>query len=130
MAFMSEEQKKTHDEHRVMKAFGGWLETQGWTVRYEIDHVDVVAERGEEKIFAEVKGKTSNRPGVGVDTVYGQLLRRMPPEEVGEPGARFALVIPAKAAVAALRVPKRVRAALRIDIYTVGEGDNVEAVMD
>jgi tetratricopeptide (TPR) repeat protein len=38
----------------------------------------VQAERGDEKLYAEVKGKTTSRPGVGLDTLYGQLLRRCP----------------------------------------------------
>lgn len=62
----------------------------------------------------------------GVDSLYGQLLRRMPPEEVGEPATRFAVVVPDSAETAALRVPKRVRDALRIDIYTVADDGQVE----
>jgi len=58
-------------------------------------------------------------PGLDVDTLYGQLLRRMPDTEQ-EP-ARFAVVVPDTAPRAALRVPSRIRSLLRIDLYTVSE---------
>lgn len=60
-----------------------------------------------------------------MDTLYGQLLRRMPAEEVG-PTTRFAVVVPTGAEVAALRVPKRVRDILRIDVHTVSDDGQVE----
>jgi hypothetical protein len=85
-----------------------------------------VAHRGDETIYAEVKGKTKTRAGAGLDTLYGQLLRRMPPEEVGDPTTRFAVVVPTDAEMAALRVPKRVRDLLRIDVYTVDDDDQVK----
>jgi tetratricopeptide (TPR) repeat protein len=88
----------------------------------------VQAERGDEKLYAEVKGKTTSRPGVGLDTLYGQLLRRMPPEEVGEPKTRFAVVVPKNAETAALRVPVRVRDLLRVDVYTVTDDGQIEIV--
>ena len=56
--------------------------------------MDVVAHRGNETIYAEVKGRTKSRSGAGLDTLYGQLLRRMPAEEAGERNVRFAVVIP------------------------------------
>jgi hypothetical protein len=64
---------------------------------------DALAHRGNETIYAEVKGRTKSRPGAGLDTLYGQLLRRMPVEEVGDPNTRFAVVIPTGAEAAALR---------------------------
>ena len=51
--------------------------------------MDVVARGGNETIYAEVKGRTNSRPGAGLDTLYGQLLRRMPAEEVGDPNTRL-----------------------------------------
>jgi hypothetical protein len=80
------------------------------------------------KLYAEVKGRTTSRAGVGLDTLYGQLLRRMPPEEVGEQKTRFAVVIPNNAETAALRVPVRVRDLLRIDVYTVSDDGQVKSV--
>ena len=86
---------------------------------------------GNETIYAEVKGRTKGRPGAGLDTLYGQLLRRMPAEEVGDPNnTRFAVVIPAGAEVAARRVPRRVRDVLRIDVYTVSDDGQVEKLAD
>ena len=91
--------------------------------------MDVVAHRANETIYAEVKGQTKSRPGAGLDTLYGQLLRRMPGEEVGE-NTRFAVVIPTGAEEAALRVPRRVRDLLRIDIYAVSDDRQVEKLAD
>lgn len=96
------------DEARLVRDFTTWLESNGWTVRHEVNFIDVAAERGDERLYAEAKGRTT-QPGLDTDTAYGQLLRRMPPEEVGE--ARFGIVVPTEAKNAALRVPQRVRAA-------------------
>jgi hypothetical protein len=130
MSHWPEDQKKDWDEARIVRAFSQWLEADGWKVETEKEYIDVVAERGDERLLAEVKGRTTSRPGAGVDTLYGQLLRRMPPEEVGEARTRFAVVVPDSARPAALRVPKRVRDALRIDVYTVGDDDHVEILRD
>ena len=47
-----------------------WLERSNWTVRREVDFVDVYAERGEERLYAEAKGRTTS-PGLDVDTLMG-----------------------------------------------------------
>ena len=65
-----------------------------------------------------------------MDTLYGQLLRRMPAEEVGDPHTRFAVVIPTGAGGAALRVPRRIRDVLRIDVYAVSDDGQVEMLAD
>jgi hypothetical protein len=130
MSHWPEDRKRDWDEARIVTAFSQWLEARGWTVETEKDYIDVVAERGAEKLLAEVKGRTKSRPGAGVDSLYGQLLRRMPPEEVGEPTTRFAVVVPDSSETAVLRVPKRVRDALRIDIYTVTDSGQVEILSD
>ena len=114
-----------HERDVVVPAFRRWLEAQGWETEIETGWVDVLARRGDETIYAEVKGRTKSRPGAGLDTLYGQLLRRMPVEEVG-PNTRFAVVIPTGAEAAALRVPRRVRELLRIDIYVVSDDGQVE----
>lgn len=111
------------DEERVVKAFTTWLESNGWTVRHKVNFIDVVAERGDERFYAEAKGRTMAMD-LDTDTAYGQLLRRMPPDEVGE--ARFGIVVPVEAKALALRVPERVRQALRIDVYVVDELGNVQ----
>jgi hypothetical protein len=102
-----------------------WLEAEGWTVEREVDLVDVTARRGDERLFAEVKGRTTEA-GLDVDTLYGQLLRRMPAEEVGM--VRFGVVVPQTALTAALRVSRRVRDALRIDVFAFDETGAVEIV--
>ena len=119
-----------HERDVVVPAFRRWLETQGRETETETGFVDVVARRGNETIYAEVKGRTKSRPGAGLDTLYGQLLRRMHVEEVGEPNTRFAVVIPTGAEAAALRVPRRVRDLLRIDIYAVSDDGQVEKLSD
>src|SRR3954464_866360 len=114
-----------HERDVVVPAFRRWLESHGWETETETGFVDVVAHRGNETVYAEVKGRTKSRPGAGLDTLYGQLLRRMPAEE--DLNARFAVVIPTGVRVeaAALRVPKRVRDLLRIDVYTVSDDGQV-----
>lgn len=104
------------DEERVILAFCAWLEQSGWTnIRREVEFVDIVAERGGQTLYAEAKGRTSS-PGLDVDTMYGQLLRRMQHPEVQ---ARYAVVVPSSALQAALRVPDWVRERLKIDVYAV-----------
>jgi Holliday junction resolvase-like predicted endonuclease len=121
-----------HERDVVVPAFRHWLEAQGWETETETKHVDVVAHRGNETIYAEVKGRTKSRPGGELDKLYGQLLRRMPAEEVGDPNTRFAVVIPtgANEKAAALRVPRRVRDVLRIDVYAVSDDGQVERLAD
>ena len=70
--------------------------------------------------------KTNSSPGRGLDTLYGQLLRRMPAEKVGDANTRFAVVVPAGAEAAALRVSRPVRYLLRIDVYAVSDDGQVE----
>ena len=114
------------DEARVVDAFCVWLEHDGWQARREEAWVDVVAERGEEKLIAEAKGRTS-ATGLDVDTAYGQLLRRMTDEGSH---VRYAVVVPEQATRAALRVPATIRRALRIDVYEVRDDDSVHLVLD
>lgn len=109
------------DEKRVIDAYATWLEQSNWTVRREVGFADVYAERGEERLYAEAKGKTSS-PGLDVDTLYGQLLRRMGDPE---PSTRYAVVVPTAALNAALRVPAWVRDRLCVDVYEVDDDDVV-----
>jgi hypothetical protein len=114
------------DEARVVGAFCAWLAERGWTVEREIAYVDVEAKRDGVTLYAEAKGRTTD-PGLDVDTMYGQLLRRMP----GEPSAsdRFAVVVPSEVIVAAVRVPRWIRQRLNITIYAVdaeGEVSEIE----
>lgn len=110
---------ETGREHEVIAAFVRWLEVDGWLVRTEHEFADVVAERGEERLVAEAKGVTTS-PGLDVDTLYGQLLRRMV-----EPRARYAVVVPEKVVTAAQRVPEWVRTSLGIELYGVDMDDTI-----
>jgi Holliday junction resolvase-like predicted endonuclease len=118
-----------HERDVVVPAFRRWLEAQGWTTEAEKGYIDVVARRGNETIYAEVKGRTKGRPGAGLDTLYGQLLRRMPAAEVDDFSTRFAVVVPTGSEAAALRVPSRVRDLLRIDVYVVSDEGDVEVLI-
>ncbi|MFF0264670.1 hypothetical protein [Kribbella sp. NPDC004536] len=111
------------DEERVVAAFCAWLEQHGWTVQREVGFIDVSAQRGDERIYAEVKGRTSE-PGLDVDTMFGQLLRRMT-----DATARYAVVVPeGRALTAVLRVPASVLERLGIDVYAVTDDGAVSRV--
>lgn len=114
------------DEAHVVMAFRDFLEAQGWSTRTEADFVDVVARhRDGRTIYAEAKGHTSS-PGLDLDTMYGQLLRRMSLEDQPRADVRYAAVVPHQALTAAKRVPAWVRSQLRIDIYAVHEDGGME----
>jgi hypothetical protein len=106
------------DESRVVAASCGWLTERGWTVHTEQAFCDVVATRAGQAMYAEVKGRTSS-PGRDVDTLYGQLLRRVPAGAVGRDV--FAVVVPDVAVKFAERVSLDVRRALNVHIYGVTE---------
>jgi hypothetical protein len=110
------------DEERVVVAFCDWLAAEGWSTQREVEFVDVLATRGDEVMYVEAKGRTTD-PGLDIDTMYGQLLRRMPGVEVGS--VIFAVVVPDTALRAANRVPERVRQLLRIRVYGVTEDGSV-----
>lgn len=84
--------------------------------------IDVVATRGSERLIAEAKGKTANA-GLDMNTAYGQLLNRMT-----DPDARYAVVAPETSRNAALRVPRRVRNLLGIEVYIVAATGAVSRV--
>ena len=107
-------------ESEIVAVFCQWLREQGWNVRTEVAWADVVADRGAERLIAEAKGVTM-APGLDVDTMYGQLLRRMGVQ----PGTRYAVVVPEKLIPAASRVPEEIRQRLRIDLYGIDSEDVV-----
>jgi hypothetical protein len=110
------------DEARVVDAFAAYLTAAGWSVAREVEFCDLLAEQDGRRLYVEAKGRTTS-PGLDVDTMYGQLLRRMPFDD--DTAARFAVAVPDTVLKAALRVQQRVRKTLRIDIYSVGEDGNV-----
>lgn len=75
-------------------------------------------------LYAEAKGRTE-AIGVDVDTLYGQLLRRVPEEA---PNALLGVVVPERAVPAALRVPGWVRDRLRVTIWAVADDGAVRQV--
>jgi hypothetical protein len=113
------------DEARVVDAFCAHLERQGWTVEREVKYADVKATRGGQTLFAEAKGRTT-AIGLDVDTLYGQLLRRLPEE--ADPNTVLAVVVPEEAVKAALRVPHWVRSRLGVDVYAVSNQGDVAKV--
>jgi hypothetical protein len=95
-----------------------WLHSRGWMTHREVGFVDVVAERDNITLYAEAKGRTGDT-GLDVDTLYGQLLCRMPAEPVGH--IRLGVFVPTEAVAAASRVSDWVRQVLRITIYSVDQ---------
>lgn len=108
-------------EHQVVHAFAAWLISQGWTVQFEVDWQDILAERHGHHLHVEAKGQTTS-PGLDIDTAYGQLLRRMPTTD--NHLDTYALVIPdePRSIRAATRVAPRIRQNLRIALYSVSPG--------
>lgn len=102
------------DERRVEDAFVAYLEREGWTIQRQAAFCDVHATRGNDELFAEVKGHTGNSMNLDLDTMFGQLLRRMASKD-----ARYAVVVPSEAVAGVARVPSWVRDALRIVVYEV-----------
>jgi len=110
-------------EAQVVEHFCAALTADGWAVTTEVKFVDVVAHKDGTTIYAEAKGHTSST-GTDVDTMYGQLLRRI--GDAPNPRARYAVVEPDTALTATLRVPTWVRSRLLIDVYAVHEDGRVE----
>jgi hypothetical protein len=110
-------------EAEVVDFFCAALRADGWAVTTEVKFVDVVAEKDGATIYAEAKGHTSST-GTDVDTMYGQLLRRM--GDKPEARARYAVVVPHTALAATLRVPTWVRSRLGVDVYAVYENGRIE----
>jgi Holliday junction resolvase-like predicted endonuclease len=108
----------------------GGSRPKGWTTETQKGYIDVVAHRGDQTIYAEVKGRTKGRPGAGLDTLHGQLLRRVSNEQLADPDTRFAVVVHTGAEQAALRVSRGVRDLLRIDIHAVDDDGHVEMLAD
>ncbi|WP_395111283.1 hypothetical protein [Actinomadura sp. SCN-SB] len=110
------------DEARVVDAFCRYLRVHGWTVEREQAFCDVVAKRDGQTLYAEAKGRTSS-PGLDVDTLYGQLLRRIP--DTADGTEILGVVVPTLAVSAALRVGVRVRELLGIHVFEVTDDDVV-----
>ena len=109
-------------EAPVERAFKAWLVAEGWTLVNEADTwADVIADRGGERLIGEVKGYTGGNTGLDVDTMFGQLLRRM------EPGAAttWAVIVPTLSLTKVLRVPIDIRRALGIKVFEVRDDDSV-----
>ena len=111
---------ETGRESEVEAAFVAWLTANGWTVTTQVDFADVHAERAGERIVAEVKGITTE-PGLDIDTMYGQILRRMRTFD----RTRYAVVVPDTAVPKALRVEDEVRARLNLCVFGVAMDDTV-----
>lgn len=117
------------DEARVVDAFGNWLRQRGWLIEEHPGLIDLVATRNGQHLYAEAKGRTTE-PGLDIDTLYGQLLRRIPPVPVSSSTHLLAVVVPDTAVKLAQRVPLTVREALNIHIYGVDSGGTVDPAGD
>lgn len=109
-------------EAPVERAFKAWLEREGWRIVHEPGSwADVIAVRGEERLVGEVKGYTGSNSGIDVDTMFGQLLRRM---ELGA-ATTWAVIVPTRTLTAVLRVPIDVRRRLGVRLFEVRDDDSV-----
>lgn len=102
------------DEALIETAFVRFLEADGWTVHRQVGGLDVEATRGNEVLRAEVKGRTGANTGLDLDTMYGQLLRRIQDDD-----ATYAVVVPKEAGMAVRRVSRRIRDLLHIAVFKV-----------
>ncbi len=110
------------DEARVVAAFERYLQADGWLVVKEPGSwADVVAVRGTDRLIAEAKGNTGANSGLDVDTMFGQLLRRMSDETV----TRWAVVVPSRVVMKVLRIPEAIRERLGVEVYEVTDIDEV-----
>lgn len=82
---------------------------------------DVIAERAGERLIGEVKGYTGANAGLDIDTMFGQLLRRMAPGA----GTSWAVIVPTLSLAKVLRVPIAVRRRLGIRVFEVRDNDEV-----
>ncbi len=112
------------DEARVAAAFCDYLRAEGWQVEREVEFVDVLAKMGDVTLYAEAKGRTE-AIGLDVDTLYGQLLRRAPEDQMN---SILGVVVPDKAVTAALRVPRWIRDRLDLHIWAVSDVNQVHLV--
>jgi hypothetical protein len=114
-----------NDEARVVAAFVGFLEADGWTVvtaRPSRNEPDVIATKGGRRLIAEAKGRTM-AARTDIDTMYGQLLRRMD----GSDDTEYGVVVPTLFLAITLDVPQSIRDALRIRVFEVtDEGSTIE----
>lgn len=110
------------EERRVVNTFVRYLESQGWVVDTEVNYLDVLARREGEELRAEAKSDTKENSGLDIDTMFGQLLRRMG-EEV-DPSVRYAVVVPPSCVRKVERVPQRILDLLRIEIISVDPDTN------
>lgn len=109
-------------EAPVEAAFKRWLVSEGWRLINEAGSwADVIAERGDERLIGEVKGHTGSNTGLDMDTMFGQLLRRMTPGAA----TTWAVIIPTRSLTAVLRVPLEVRRRLEIRVFEVRDDDSV-----
>lgn len=108
-------------EVAVEAAFARYLEADGWTLEFDVDHLDIRATRGNEVLLAEVKGHTKSA-GTAVDIGFGQILRRM---NLDNAGVKYCLVVPDSLAGLVERTPRPVRERAGIDVFVVDVNGSV-----
>lgn len=112
-------------ETEVEAAVIRWLLERGWDVRHGPQNgADLLAQRGSEHLVVEAKGHTS-APGVDVDTLIGQILRRIDP---GAEMTRYAVAVPETLLRTIERVDAEVLARLDVDVLLVDDFGRVRTL--
>lgn len=112
------------NEAEVLGAFLAWAQSNGFAQLPARGDEDAILNDRLGLVIVEAKGNTTSR-GTDIDTLYGQLLRRMHPNHPMT--TRYAAVVPSACLEAICRVSAAVRAQLRIDVYTVGEDGTIDS---
>lgn len=108
-------------EAQVEADFVAWLEARGWTRAQRVGHADVTMVRDDVRLIGEVKGRTSS-PGTDVDTMFGQLLRRI---DIGRSDDVYAVAVPPELETVVGRVPSDVLYALKVGVFVVDRNGSV-----
>lgn len=114
-------------EADVQGAVVRWLLERGWDVSEgPRSGADLIAHRGAEHLVVEAKGHTAY-PGVDVDTLFGQILRRIDP---AAEMTRYAVAVPETLLHTVQRVDASILDRLDIAVLLVDDFGRVRVLAD